>query len=391
MPLFIIISVALSVEKIKGVISKVIAYLFLNGHWQTNSASCFSLRLLSLPENHSWVNLHTHTHTPCWQEKKYIKQSPFSLLLLSLQISLIPMTAHEIKPLWPHWRKGTHSTMPGTHMLSYSTSWQAGDEQELEKSESYKCPGCSLHAAQAGAAVWLLGKGKQANSFYWDLTSSRLRGISDFRPQHAPILTRGELPSRDFSGVQKHTSPQTSPTAALTLSGLWQQIPFVMALLAQCSEQGEQLSLCKERCFKAERKTNADISLSEPSRLLRASWSYRHLQEEALCPCSRWACGGWCIPGGGRAGCGVGAERDSCPTLPRLGSLAKWHGALYDVLKIAVHFYGGADEWMRLSKSSLHSGWKPQHTKGIPWHTCACASQNLFTDHFCQEMQFWQN
>lgn len=43
--------------------------------------------------------------------------------------------------------------MPGTHTLSYSTSWQAGDEQELEKSESYKCPGRWLHAAQAGAAV----------------------------------------------------------------------------------------------------------------------------------------------------------------------------------------------------------------------------------------------
>lgn len=69
MPLFIIISVALSVEKIKGVISKVIAYLFLNGHWQTNSASCFSLRLLSLPENHSWVNLHTHTHSMLTRKK----------------------------------------------------------------------------------------------------------------------------------------------------------------------------------------------------------------------------------------------------------------------------------------------------------------------------------
>lgn len=52
-----------------------------------------------------------------------------------------------------------------THTLSYSTSWQAGDQQELEKSESYKCPGCSLHAAQASAAVRLLGKGKQANNF----------------------------------------------------------------------------------------------------------------------------------------------------------------------------------------------------------------------------------
>ena len=94
--------------------------------------------------------------------------------------------------------------MPGTHTLAYGTSWQAGDEQELEKSESYMSPGSSLHTAQASAALKLLGKGKQANSFYRDLTSSRLQGISDFRPQLVPILTRGELPSRDFSGVQKH-------------------------------------------------------------------------------------------------------------------------------------------------------------------------------------------
>lgn len=76
MPLFIIISVALSVEKIKGVMSKVIAYLFLNGHWQTNPASCFSLRLLSLPENHSWVNLHTHIHTLHADKKKVHKAEP---------------------------------------------------------------------------------------------------------------------------------------------------------------------------------------------------------------------------------------------------------------------------------------------------------------------------
>lgn len=114
------------------------------------------------------------------------------------------MTAPELKPLWPHWRKGTALAVPGTQTLTYGTSRQAGDEQELQEGESYVCPEGSLHTAQAGAAVWLLSKGRQANSFYWDLTSSRLRGISDFRPRLAPILTRGELPSRDFSGVQKH-------------------------------------------------------------------------------------------------------------------------------------------------------------------------------------------
>lgn len=133
-----------------------------------------------------------------------IKQSPFLLFLPPLQISPLPMTVRELKPLWPHWRKGTDSAVPGMQTLTYGTSRQAGDEQELKESKSYVCPGGSLHTAQAGAAVWLLRKGEQANSFYWDLTSSRLQEISDFRPRLAPILTRGELPSRDFSGVQKH-------------------------------------------------------------------------------------------------------------------------------------------------------------------------------------------
>lgn len=75
----------------------------------------------------------------------------------------------------------------------------------------------------------------------------------------------------------------------------------------------------------------------------------------------------------------VGAHGDSWLTLPWLDGPAKWHVCHYNKPKIAMLCYGGPDEWMRFAECSLHSGWKPQNTKGITWNTDAWASQKLFT------------
>ena len=50
-----------------------------------------------------------------------------------------------------------------------------------------------------------------------------------------PSSPEGNYLQETSQASRSTTSPQTSPTAALTLSGLWQPIPFVMGLLAQCS------------------------------------------------------------------------------------------------------------------------------------------------------------
>lgn len=173
-------------------------------------------------------------------------------------MSLLPMTAHEIKTLW---RKGTHSAVPGTYTLTYGTSWQAGDEQELEQSESYMRPGGLLHSAWASAAVWLLGKGKQANSFHWDLTSSGLQGISDFRPQLSPILTRGELPSRDFSGIQKHDVTPNLSNCCLNPFWTLAADPFCDGFIDTALSSGVAIFVLERKILQRGRKQKCEYLL----------------------------------------------------------------------------------------------------------------------------------
>lgn len=53
-----------------------------------------------------------------------------------------------------------------------------------------------------------------------------------------PSSPEGNYLQETSQASRSTTSPQTSPTAALTLSGLWQLIPFVMGLLTQRSAPG---------------------------------------------------------------------------------------------------------------------------------------------------------
>lgn len=134
--------------------------------------------------------------------KKNKAELLLSIITIPADLSTSHDSAWDQTPLTTLKERDSFGCAGNTH--THGTSWQAGDEQELEESESYMGPGGSIHTAQTSAAVWLLRKSKQTNSFYWDLTSFRLQGISDFRPQLNPILTRVELPSRDFSGIQKN-------------------------------------------------------------------------------------------------------------------------------------------------------------------------------------------
>lgn len=194
------------------------------------------------------------TQTPCQQVKNSQSQAP---------------SCHPCRALgcpWQLLRSALSAAGQGcsgraaTQTLTYGTSGQAGDEQELEESECHKCPGGSLHAARRSAAA-----ARQANSSYWDRTSAGLRAISGFRPRLAPILTRGELPSRDFSGVQKHdVSPKLSDCC---LNPFWTLAarPFAVGRLAQRSARRTDFPLGQKDTAKRGENAMQMLGLIHPS------------------------------------------------------------------------------------------------------------------------------
>lgn len=221
--------------------------------------------------------------------KKKIKQSCFFLLLPSLQISLLPMTAHEIKPLWPHWRKGTHLAVLGTHTLTVPLG-----KQEMSRSWRRASPtwvqGARSILPRPAQQCDCSGRVSRQTAFTGTSPASGCKGsqISDL--SSIPSSPEWNYLQEISQASRSTTSPQTSPTAALTLSGLWQLIPFMMVSLVQCSALRYWFSSQKERYCEGERNRNMNICLYESSQLLWVSWSCRHLQKEAHHTCSLWAC-----------------------------------------------------------------------------------------------------
>lgn len=197
------------------------------------------------------------------------------------------MTAHEIKPLWQHWRKGTHSAVLGTHTLTVPLG-----KQEMSRSWRRASPTCVQGARsilpRPAQRCDCSGRVSRQTAFTGTSPAPGCKGsqISDL--SSIPSSPEGNYLQEISQASRSTTSPQTSPTAALTLSGLWQ--PFMMGLLVQCSALRYWFSSQKERYCKAGRNRNMNIYLYESSQLLWVSWSCRRLQEEALLTCSLWAC-----------------------------------------------------------------------------------------------------
>lgn len=83
-----------------------------------------------------------------------------------------------------------------------------------------------------------------------------------------PSSPEGNYLQETSQASRSTTSPRTSPTAALTLSGPWQPIPFVMGLLAPCSALRYRFSSQEERYCKGGRSRNVSIYFYKSSRLL---------------------------------------------------------------------------------------------------------------------------
>lgn len=112
-----------------------------------------------------------------------------------------------------------------------------------------------------------------------------------------PSSPEGNYLQETSQASRSTTSPQTSPTAALTLSELWQPIAFVMHLLAFSVQLQESSFHCRKKDTVKREEAEIWISIRESSPLLWISWSYRCLQEEALGASSLWRCRAGVSPG----------------------------------------------------------------------------------------------
>lgn len=83
-----------------------------------------------------------------------------------------------------------------------------------------------------------------------------------------PSSPEGNYLQETSQASRSTTSPQTSPTAALTLSGLWQAIPFVTGLLSRAAQlRDSDFHLGKKDTVKGG-ETEIQISIHESSLLL---------------------------------------------------------------------------------------------------------------------------